>query len=81
MEELSQTTQQVCEIIGVVFACIIILGAIAFVIILIYQDMKTAQLRKQYIDTIVNEHDKAILLEYKNQEYSILDRKNKKCQH
>lgn len=77
MNELSPQTQKICEYIGTGLAIAVVIAFIIFGIICIIWCNKTDELKKQYIKTL-NEHDKSVIMDYKNTYYSFKRRKEHK---
>lgn len=67
---------QVINIMAYVVLAIIMLGALLFCGYLIYAQIRTEELKNNYIKSL-NEHDKSVIATYKATEYKLLERRKK----
>lgn len=68
MKELSPQIQNIAEIIGIIITTICLIALITFLIFALIQIFETDKLRQKYIKNL-NEHDKAVILDYKTTEF------------
>lgn len=71
-----ETTKQIAEISGTICAILLIIFAVLFCLYMIIYAIKTEKMQQDYIKQL-NEHDKSVIMDYKNCHFTLKNKKNK----
>ena len=66
------------DISTMIMAVLLLTGICLWAVYLWYKDEKTQKLRKEFKEKLTDEHDKALIMEYENQKYTLVKRKKQK---
>ena len=66
--------EQFTDILAIILAVLLIICLFVWALIIIYYQIKTDNLRQDHIKNL-NEHDKAVIMDYQNTKYTFRRRK------